>query len=96
MFVVSRVALTSAAFAAVAIFSVSLTSPAWASGCDAGDRIDGSSMETAKKKIEKAGFHKVTDLKKSCDNFWHARADKDGAMINIALSPQGDVMIEGN
>ena len=96
MSVVSRVALTSAAFAVVASFSMSFTSPSWASGCDSADRIDGSSMESAKKKMEKAGFHKVQDLKKSCDNFWHARADKDGSVINIALTPQGDVLIEGN
>ena len=73
-----------------------VVSQAQASGCDASDRIDGSSVDTAKKKMETAGFRQVQGLKKSCDNFWHAKAAKDGAMVNIVLSPQGQVITEGN
>ena len=65
-------------------------------GCDVGERIDGSTADTARKKMEMAGFRQVHDLKKGCDNFWHGHALKDGAAVNIVLSPQGEVLIEGD
>jgi len=67
-----------------------------ASECTADEKIDGSSAEAAKKKMEAAGFHQIRDLQKGCDNFWHGTADKDGAPVNVVLSPQGQIMIEGN
>ena len=74
----------------------SLPSAALASSCEAIDKIDGSSVETARRKIEKAGYSRVRDLKKGCDNFWHGKAVKDGKTINIVLSAQGTVMVEGD
>jgi len=73
-----------------------LISRAQAAGCEAGDKIDSSSAESAGAKIEKAGYQHVHDLKKSCDNFWHGKAVKDGVAVNVALSPKGDVMLEGD
>lgn len=67
-----------------------------ASDCNVGDKIDGSSADTARDKMETAGFRQVHDLQKGCDNFWHAKADKDGTAVNVVLSPQGNVMAEGN
>lgn len=69
---------------------------AQASECSAADRIDGSSADMARRKMEKAGFSQVRDLKKGCDNFWHGNATKDGAAVNVVLSPQGNVMVEGD
>lgn len=73
-----------------------LPSAALASPCEAVDKIDGSSVETARRKIEKAGYSQVRDLKKGCDNFWHGKAVKDGKAVNIVLSAQGSVMVEGD
>ena len=67
-----------------------------ASGCEAGDMIDGSTASQAKAKIERAGFRQVRNLQKSCDNFWHAIAVKDGSETNVVLTPQGQVMREGD
>ncbi len=67
-----------------------------ASGCDASDRIDGSTIEMAREKLEKAGFRQITELKKACDNFWHSRAMKDGAPVNVLVTPKGQVMVEGD
>jgi hypothetical protein len=69
--------------------------PAWA-GCSPGDKIDGSTADEAKHKIEAAGYTQVSDLKKGCDNYWHAIAMKDGASVGVVVSPQGEVMTEGN
>lgn len=72
----------------------SLPSAALASSCESIDKIDGSSVETARRKIEKAGYSQVRDRKKGCDNFWHGTAVKDGKIVNIVLSAQGSVMVE--
>ena len=69
---------------------------AHASGCEAGEKIDGSTAAEAKAKIERAGFRQVRNLQKSCDNFWHGIAVKDGIESNVVLTPQGQVMREGN
>lgn len=69
---------------------------AWAAPCEPTDKIDGSTVETARQKIEKAGYRQVRNLKKGCDNFWHGSAVKDGKTVNIVLSPQGTVMVEGD
>jgi hypothetical protein len=69
---------------------------AQAAGCDAGVRIDGSTADMAKQKMELAGYRQIHGLTKGCDNFWHGKATKDGAAFNIVLSPQGHVMTEGD
>lgn len=35
------------------------------------------------------------DLKKGCDNYWHAVALRNGKQDEIVLSPQGKVALEG-
>ncbi len=69
--------------------------PAWA-GCSPGDKIDGSTADQARHKIEAAGYTQVSDLKKGCDNYWHAIAMKDGASVGVVVSPTGEVMTEGS
>lgn len=69
---------------------------AHAAGCEARDRIDGSTIVAARKQIESAGFHRVYELTKGCDNFWHAMATRDGIESRIALSPRGEVTREGD
>jgi hypothetical protein len=87
--------------AAVAILLVSFGANAQVvpsdqlAGCFSEEKIDGSSLGSAKKKMEIAGFAKIRDLKKGCDNFWHATSEREGEVVNIVLSPQGQVMVEG-
>jgi hypothetical protein len=86
-----------AAVAFLAAGSGLLTAPvAHAAGCEAGDRIDGSTADTARKKMETAGYRQVRDLKKGCDNSWHGTAVKDGAESRVLLTPQGQVLRDGN
>ena len=87
-------------FSAAALIVVAAAGPqtvsvARASGC-ARDRIDSSTAAAAKKKMESASFHQVRDLKKGCDNFWHGMAVKDGSESHVVLTPQGQVMREGD
>ncbi len=71
-----------------------VVSPALAA-CMAGDHIDSSTAPQAIKKMEQAGYTKARDLKKGCDNYWHAVALRNGKKVEIVLSPQGKVMLEG-
>jgi hypothetical protein len=71
--------------------------PEQIAGCDAGVKIDGTTAEQTKKKIEAAGYTQVRDLAKACDNVWHGTAvNKDGVSGNVMVTPQGEVMPEGN
>jgi hypothetical protein len=66
-------------------------------GCEAGAKIDGTTVAQAKKYLEAAGYTQVRDLTKACDNVWHATAvNKDGTAGNVLVTPQGEVMPEGN
>ncbi len=64
--------------------------------CDVGEKIDRSTVGDARKKIEAAGYQKISNLRKGCDNYWHASAEKDGKPVFVVLSPQGEVMPEGD
>jgi hypothetical protein len=77
----------------LAAVSMLSAAPAWAA-CSPNDRIDGSTADQAKRKIEAAGYDQVGDLKKGCDNYWHGHAMKDGAPVNVVLSPEGGVKTE--
>ena len=71
--------------------------PVQLAGCDAGVKIDGTTAAETKKKIEAAGYTQVHDLMKACDNVWHGVAtNKDGVSGNVMVTPQGEVMAEGN
>jgi hypothetical protein len=65
-------------------------------GCPAGDRIDGSTAAQAAQKMQRAGYDHVRSLKKSCDNDWHAIADRDGKDGRIVLTTQGQVLVEND
>ena len=64
--------------------------------CAADERVDGSTADQAKRRMEGASFNHVRDLRKGCDNVWHGLAMKDGASVRVAAQPQGQVMQEGN
>ena len=64
--------------------------------CDPGDHIDNSTIATARKKFEAAGYSQLHDFTKGCENYWHSHGMKDGNQVNVVLSPQGNVMTEGD
>jgi hypothetical protein len=64
--------------------------------CLPGAKIDKSTAAQARTKMEKAGYRQVHDLKKGCDNYWHGLATKDGKQTRVVVSPQGEVMPEGD
>ena len=65
-------------------------------GCAPDERIDGTTADQAKRRIEGASFTGVHGLTKGCDNVWHGLAMKDGASVHVAVQPQGQVMQEGD
>ena len=58
--------------------------------------ISVQSMTNTDTRDVEATVRQIHDLEKGCDNFWHGKADKDGTAVNVVLSPQGSVMVEGN
>jgi len=64
--------------------------------CEASDRIDGSSAAQAKRKLNAAGYLHATELKKTCTNYWHGLAVKDGIPTRVSLSPEGLAVPEGD
>ena len=51
-------------------------------------------MADARQRAEKAGYAKVTNLRKACDSFWHGRAIKAGSPVFIMIAPTGEVVQE--
>jgi hypothetical protein len=70
--------------------------PSAQAACMAGDKIDGTTANDARKKIEGAGYSMVRDLKKGCDNVWHAEAMRGSEAVHVAMLPQGQITPEGD
>ena len=64
--------------------------------CAPTDKIDGSTANDARKKMEAAGFTDVTQLFKGCDNVWHGQARANGNAVNVMVGPDGVVRQEGS
>jgi hypothetical protein len=64
--------------------------------CEIRDRVDNSTANQARKKFVAAGYRQVQDLRKGCDNYWHGRVMQGATQINVALSPQGQIIPEGD
>ncbi len=93
--------LTLAAFLAA---TAAFVSPSWAqdqtsqpaNNCAPTDKIDGSTAEQARQKLEAAGYTDITGLNKGCDNVWHAQARSGGNPVNVMVAPDGSVNQETN
>ena len=59
-------------------------------------KFDATTADQAKKKIEAAGYSKVTGLRKGYDAVWHGMAMKGASSVRVALTPEGKVFEEGN
>lgn len=64
--------------------------------CDPGTRLDKTTIDEIRAKVIKAGYKKPAQLRKGCDNSWHGTALKAGQQINIAVTPDGHVVEEGD
>lgn len=62
--------------------------------CTNGERIDGSTADQARAKIQRAGYSNVAGLTKGCDNYWHGTANQGQRRVGVVLSPAGDVTVE--
>ena len=64
--------------------------------CAPTEKIDGSTANDARKKMEAAGYTDVTALYKGCDNVWHGQARASGNAVNVMVGPDGVVRQEGS
>jgi hypothetical protein len=64
--------------------------------CDPGDKIDNTTANDARKKMEAAGYTDITALYKGCDNVWHGQARANGNAVNVMVGPDGVVRQEGS
>ena len=64
--------------------------------CAPTDKIDGSTADQARQKLEAAGYTDVAGLNKGCDNVWHAQARSGGNQVNVMVAPDGSVHQETN
>lgn len=64
--------------------------------CDPGDRINGSTAGWAASKAREAGYSQVSMDRKGCDNYWHGIGTRDGQTGRFVVSPEGDVLPEGD
>ena len=64
--------------------------------CDPGTALDKTTVEQIRDRLIKAGFKDPAHLRKGCDNTWHAAATKDGQQINVAVTPDGHIVQEGD
>ena len=64
--------------------------------CAPTDKIDGTTANDARKKMEAAGYTDVAQLYKGCDNVWHGQARASGNAVNVMVGPDGVVRQEGS
>ena len=72
-----------------------LAPPAWA-GCEAGDKINKTTVEETRALLAKAGYKNAHNWRKGCDNTWHVTATLDGSEVSVAVLPDGHVVREGD
>jgi len=70
--------------------------PVAQAACEPGTRLDKTTVEQIRDRLIKAGYKKPANLRKGCDNAWHGTAMKDGERINVAVTADGHVVIEGD
>jgi hypothetical protein len=81
---------------AVGVAAALLLGTAAYAECEPGARIDGTTAEQARQKMQKAGYTQVRDLKKGCDSVWHGIAMKGGVPVRVLVTPQNVVMEEND
>jgi hypothetical protein len=69
--------------------------PAALAACP-GAHIDKTTVEEIRDKLIKAGYKNPLHLRKGCDNAWHGTAIKDKQQINVAVTPDGHIVRDGD
>ena len=64
--------------------------------CEPGTRINGSTAGWAAEKARDAGYTNINMEHKGCDNYWHGIGTKDGQTGRFVVSPDGQVLPEGD
>ena len=64
--------------------------------CEPGTPLDKTTVEQIRDRLIKAGFQDPAHLRKGCDNAWHGTVLKDGQQINVAVTPDGHIVQEGD
>ncbi len=64
--------------------------------CSANDAINGTTASDAARRIASAGYSRVQDLTKGCDNAWHGTALSNGTRIRVVWTGEGRVLTEGD
>ncbi len=75
------------------------TRAAWTpgvNGCDPGERVDRTTADDARRIIAAAGYSRARDLRKGCDNVWHAKVDRGICYLTVAVSPRGEIIQESD
>ena len=74
---------------------LAFAAPTARAACE-GERVDGTTADWAAQKAKAAGYQKVTGLRKGCDSVWHGKAMKGTDAVNIAITPKGEVLPDGD
>jgi hypothetical protein len=64
--------------------------------CEPGTHLDKTTVEEIRAKLIKAGYKNPVHLRKGCDNAWHGTASKDGTQVDVAVTPDGHIVEEGD
>jgi hypothetical protein len=64
--------------------------------CDPGAHVDKTTVEQIRDRLIKAGYKNPLHLRKGCDSSWHGTAMKDGQQVNVAITPDGHIVQEGD
>jgi hypothetical protein len=92
----SRAVFAAAFTAGILAVGLPLASEARAGECLPTDHIDNSTWAETAKKMEAAGYMNPHDPTKGCDNYWYARATKNGATVDVVLPPDGEPFTANN
>jgi hypothetical protein len=79
----------------VTLWAVDRPTLAWAA-CETSEKVDKTTVEETRKRLEQAGYKNIRNWRKGCDNAWHATAIKNGTAVNVAVLPDGHVVKEGD
>lgn len=94
-FVIASLAATGGFIAAHPQTGRLWVTPAYAE-CTPGTHIDKTTVEIVRDRLIKAGYKNPLHLRKGCDNTWHGTALQNRAAINIAVTPDGHIVHDGD
>jgi hypothetical protein len=53
---------------------------------------EGLDQETARQRVEAAGYTAVQDLRQDATGFWRGTAMREGTRLNVAVAPDGNIV----